>query len=296
METNSTSANDQFSLSRAALSNRGCAKSKFLSVKRHSCGDPPGPLSVLAVLVVVLLPAFTLAQEFPAFVQTETYSNMGWSIDTTRGWKFTVSAEIQVQKLAFWDSDPDGLDDAHPIGIWRDEDQVLLTSATVPAGTAAPLEGTFRWVPTQPVVLSPGKTYVIGAYWVSGSGDRTLGGGANTVFDARVTVTGGRGNSTTGLNFPWFAVAPQLNANFKAVPAPAPIIITDASLAGTRFTLRFRSAAGLTNWTVMGSSNLQGFTDDRTANSTITEPSPGIYQAVVELGGVGNKYFLRIAR
>jgi hypothetical protein len=37
-----------------------------------------------------------------------------------------------------------GLSEDHDVGIWRDEDQALLTSATVPAGTVAPLEGTFR--------------------------------------------------------------------------------------------------------------------------------------------------------
>ena len=60
-------------------------------------------------------------------------------------------------------------------------------------------------------------------------------------------------------------------------------------------TIHFTAAAGLTNWKVMGSNDLQAFTD-KTADSTITETSPGIYQAMVQVGGVGNKYFMRIAR
>jgi len=233
---------------------------------------------------------------FPAFVQTDTYSNLGWGVNTTRGWRFTVNEEIQVEELGFWDSGLDGLSQPHPVGIWRDADQALLTAATVPDGTAAPLEGTFRWVATQPVTLTPGNNYVIGAYWVSESPDMSLGLGENTVFDSRVTLTGGRGINTTGLSFPPQTVNVELNANFKAVPAPAPTIITSASLEGTTFTLLFTGEAGLTDWKVKGSSDPHGFADDWTANSTISETSPGNYQAVVELGSLSNTYFLRIER
>jgi len=234
--------------------------------------------------------------DFPAFVQTDTFSNLGWGVNTTRGWRFTVNEEIQVEELGFWDSGLDGLSQPHPVGIWRDADQALLTTATVPDSTAAPLEGTFRWVSTEPVTLTPGNTYVIGAYWLSGSPDTRLGLGENTVFDSRVTVTGGRGINTTGLSFPPPAVNIELNANFRAVVAPIPTIITNASLEGTTFTLVFTGEAGLIDWKVKGASQPHGFADDWTGNSTISETSPGIYQAIVELGSLNNEYFLRIER
>jgi hypothetical protein len=157
----------------------------------------------------------------PAFTQTQTLNNLGFGVNTTRGWAFTVSARIVVEQLGFWDeAGTAGLAEAHPIGVWSN-DGTLLTSATVPAGTAAPLEGTFRWIATSPVVLQPGTTYVIGAYWTAGSLDFRLQGGTNVVFDPRVTLTDGRSVNTTGLTFPSFAGAPiELNANFKATTAP----------------------------------------------------------------------------
>jgi len=125
-------------------------KTKSLSLSKQVCG-PPALLSVVAIFATLLLPTLTLAQEFPAFVQTRAYSNIGWSVDMTCGWLFTVRADIPVKKLGFRDNSLDGLSEDRPIAIWRDEDQALLTSTTVPAGTAAPLEDTFRWVATTPV-------------------------------------------------------------------------------------------------------------------------------------------------
>jgi len=52
----------------------------------------------------------------------------------------------------------------------------------------------------------------------------------------------------------------------------------------------------LTGWKVKGSNDLQTFSIDKTADSTITETSPGVYEALVELGSLGNRYFLRIER
>ena len=46
--------------------------------------------------------------------------------------------------------------------VW-DGAGTLLTSATVPAGTAAPLFGDFRTVPITPIVLPVGTGYTVGA-------------------------------------------------------------------------------------------------------------------------------------
>jgi hypothetical protein len=175
---------------------------------------------------LLLLPTLAAAQSFAAFTQDDTASNSGWSVNTTRGWTFTVSTPLVVEELGFWDSDLNGLAAAHDVGIWI-ADGTLLTSATVPAGTTAPLEGTFRFVPATSVMLSPGTTYVIGAYWPAFT-DTRLQSGENVVFDSRVTLGEGRAINTLGLAFPALSSAVELNANFKASPAQNSPPVADA--------------------------------------------------------------------
>ncbi len=187
---------------------------------------------VLAILLL-LAPALASAQSFPAFTQTDTYSNAGWGVNTTRGWSFTVSAPIVVEQLGFWDSSQDGLATSHGVGLWRG-DGTLLTSATVPAGTGGTLVGTFRWVPVAEVELSPGTTYVVGAYWSTGDPDMILGAGENVVFDSRVSRVEGRGINAPGLAYPPLVVAVEMTANFKARPSLTDVDDREAA----RFALR----------------------------------------------------------
>jgi hypothetical protein len=77
------------------------------------------------------------------------------------GFRFTVGAEdVTVTDLGFWDSGEDGLGEAHPVGIFQVTTQQLIVSATVPAGTASPLESGFRYATIEPTTLHAGTTYV----------------------------------------------------------------------------------------------------------------------------------------
>jgi hypothetical protein len=116
-------------------------------------------LLLLAVLPLMLAPGLGSAQTFPAFTQTDTYSNVGWGVSATRGWSFTVGSGIVVQQLGFWDSAKDGLATPHAVGLWRG-DGTLLSSAQVPAGTAATLDGTFRWACISYPLIKPGLMLV----------------------------------------------------------------------------------------------------------------------------------------
>lgn len=75
---------------------------------------------------------------------------------------------------------------------------------------------------------------------------------------------------------------------------PLVILVTETVIAGTQFTIRFSSVAGLTGFKVMGSTNLLTFPADKTAVSAISETSPGNYQAVVNISGLPPS-FLSIA-
>jgi len=87
--------------------------------------------------------------------------NAFYNYNSTLGWSFSVSIPVDVTALGYFDATGGGLHDAHPVGIF-DVAGNLLTSATVPMGTAGSLQGGFRFVPDS-YVLQPGN-YEIGAY------------------------------------------------------------------------------------------------------------------------------------
>ena len=80
----------------------------------------------------------------------------------TVGWEFTAQADLWVSELGFFDFGQDGLNISHDVGIW-DQDQQLIVSATVSDGTAAQLIGEYRYASVTPVLLEAGHTFVIGA-------------------------------------------------------------------------------------------------------------------------------------
>jgi hypothetical protein len=79
------------------------------------------------------------------------------------GWSFELSSPVQVDALGFFDKGNDGLFEEHEVGIWDSTGANLLTSGTVPAGTAGELEQSFRFVSVGQVTLSP-DIYVIGGF------------------------------------------------------------------------------------------------------------------------------------
>jgi hypothetical protein len=93
------------------------------------------------------------------------------------GWQFTPRATLRVSALGLFDNfdingggfPGDGFLEAHEIGIWSvaGSSYSLLSSATIPAGGAAPLADGFRYVEVAPVDLTPGLSYVIAARYPS---------------------------------------------------------------------------------------------------------------------------------
>jgi len=102
--------------------------------------------------------------------------DMGWTgtattnVDWTVGSYITVgAAPILVSALGYVDHDEDGLTDSHSVGIY-DAAQVLVASATVDAGVAAPLTNGWRYASlTAPVELAANSIYLI----VGDTGDGT---------------------------------------------------------------------------------------------------------------------------
>ncbi|HWB98337.1 MAG TPA: DUF4082 domain-containing protein [Bryobacteraceae bacterium] len=80
----------------------------------------------------------------------------------TLGFRFHVNQDLMVLALGYYDDAGDGLADQHDVGIF-DAYGNLLVSTTVAAGTVDPLVGQFRYQTINPIALTAGQVYTIGA-------------------------------------------------------------------------------------------------------------------------------------
>ena len=139
-------------------------------------------------------------------------------------------------RLGVFDSGGDGFANNHEVGLWIPNNDNLtgtfLLSATVPAGTVAPLIDGFRWVEIPPVLVSLGIRYSIGAYYSDGDVD-LLTTPAAPVFthDVGAVAQNGRFSVGPGLSFPNIFTSPPsegqlgdrfFEANFRYVVVPEP--------------------------------------------------------------------------
>lgn len=93
--------------------------------------------------------------------------------DDVVGFRVVVGATpMQVTSLGFYDAEGDGLAYSHRVGIYAVEDGSSVVSATVPAGTVAPLVDGFRYVELEgSFTLAAGATYVVLGYRSLTTGD-----------------------------------------------------------------------------------------------------------------------------
>ena len=68
----------------------------------------------------------------------------------------SISASTVINRLGFYDAGGDGLAETHTVGLylWDGSAYQLQTSATIPAATAATLDGGYRWVSIADYTLS----------------------------------------------------------------------------------------------------------------------------------------------
>src|ERR1039458_1856799 len=123
------------------------------------------PIIGAAVLCFALSPA--------AFAQTTNGSvlftpNVDLSAGTQNGYVgyiggvFLTSYDYwpQINYLGYYDNGGDGLVNSHTVSLW-DGNNNLVVSATVPAGTAAPLYDGYLWVQIPQTHISYNGWYVI---------------------------------------------------------------------------------------------------------------------------------------
>jgi len=164
-----------------------------------------------------------------------TFDGSGYTL----GFEFQLSAPVRVLSLGVYDHGRDGLEAAADVGLWSDDGAVaLLASATVAGGSAAALDGYFRYAAITPLLLLPGTRYVVGAA-LNGALATSLGIGEGNAgaFDPRVQAVIDR-SWDQGFDFPLgsdgVAGGAWLGANFQlaAVPEPAAPWLWAAGLLG----------------------------------------------------------------
>src|SRR5689334_3496981 len=99
------------------------------------------------------------ADEVPAYSFTDAATALDQQLSL--GFSFTALNNITVDSLGYYNYTGSGFLTAHTVGIF-DSNGDLLTSTTLAAGSADPLNAGFRYHSITPVTLAPGD-YVIAA-------------------------------------------------------------------------------------------------------------------------------------
>lgn len=178
----------------------------------------------------------------PAFLISNTAGDLLLNPPFTLGFQFSTNSAITVTSLGVFDSDQDGLNEQHPIGLW-DDAGTLLASAIVPDGSSGMLVNQFRYVSIAPILLNSGGVYRIGA--LDNGVDPLIGPGAATDFvtDMAISFLGNSfimGGTLTdpplgGTNPAFFG--PNFLFRTAAVPAPGVLGLLGTGLLGFGFIL-----------------------------------------------------------
>ncbi len=188
-----------------------------------------GRIAAWGVALLVAAPAFAV----PA-VDFTGQSGIGIA-GRTVGFQFTVDEDFVVTSLGLWDRDADGNEEDRPIGIW-DSSGAMIACETMPAGSATPLVGSFRYIRLDaPIIVSPGETYTIGAFYTVNAGGiahqatgLTTATGLNLVSAVASPIdflfqrpTGSFGSSQPGFFGPNLELTPLAEALPELEAAPA---------------------------------------------------------------------------
>ena len=109
-------------------------------------------------IIVSLLTGAAASADTPAFTSGGYLTNQPPSFTGTKGWAFanySVGSYMAITQLGVFDYGGDGLANSHTVGIWA-PDGTLLASATVLAGTAAPLVNGYRYTSITPLLIPAG--------------------------------------------------------------------------------------------------------------------------------------------
>ena len=195
-------------------------------------------LLVLSALLYPVAPAHS--QPVVSFSQRTLGGGFNGA-DQMQGWEFVPQVDLTVLKLGLYDGrSADGFQQAHSVAIW-DGNGDMITSALIPQGDSASLQGSFRYVDIPSTLLNAGETYVIGAFMPAPVTDYTvlweriaLTNGI-VAFDSRVEFVAYRAGPSPGaISFPqsrWVEYVGGFGPNFViAVPEPSTFALLSVML------------------------------------------------------------------
>jgi hypothetical protein len=202
--------------------------------------------TVFTALLVLTLVAASLPK---AVADTALISFSGGFLATSGsdqlyGWQFNVLTSINVTALGVGDEFSNGLSIAHDVGIFRTSDQALLTSTTVPSGTAATLDAGFRYVTLGSAVTLAPDNYVIAMTMPEGTEDRQsiANSSVTTTPEIQYVTSAFDGSMVLAFPDPGFNGAfaegmfgPNFQFNTQVVPEPSCLAFAGSSFCALGF-------------------------------------------------------------
>jgi hypothetical protein len=176
----------------------------------------------------------------------------------TLGWNFTVDENITLVQLGFYDHNGNGLADAHAIGLWSSGGS-LLRIVTIFDGVGDPSNGeltatNFRYRDVDPLLLTAGSTYHLGATYASSRDLYHFSGPSAFASIDQINVIGGVQQSG-GFAFPGRPIANStliVGPNFRIagdavapVPEPSAWALMIVGFGGAGVVLRRRRAVAV---------------------------------------------------
>ncbi len=174
------------------------------------------------------------------------------SSDGVSGWEFVAAESFTISALGYYDHPQIGFVDFHDVGLWQlsGANASLIAAARVEAGDTATLVGSFRYAAIEPLEITAGGTYVLGAIIGRGNGNSefdplAIPTASGWTHASQITQVAGRfgtinlpGGGFTDSNFPsdYGALSdpPILGPNFmliSAVPEPSSIFLLGSGIA-----------------------------------------------------------------
>jgi hypothetical protein len=208
--------------------------------------------------VFLVLAALSLALAFSGVSRVEastasfsvitlSFTGNSYTVPQSFGYVFTPNTHIDVTSLGFFDYYGTGLVESHEVGIFNSSG-TLLASATIPAGTIAPLEDRFRYIGITPLGLSAGQTYTAAAYVTStlDTVGYTTVSGVSVNPDISLPSFAARYIFASGLQLPTQTSGASstmyVGPNFQLVPLPPSVWLLGSGLLGLAVGRRFRKS------------------------------------------------------
>jgi len=197
-------------------------------------------LRSVAVAVFTLAAGTAAAQGSPAVTFDPAGGMVASPAGQNIGWRFDVLSSVTVVGLGWFDAAGDGLALSHQVGLWN-ASGTLLATATISAGTVAPLVGQFRTVGIGAVVLTAGESYTIGGHTSAGAaGDDPFYFNAPYALDPSIAYAGavysnftpsfGRPTQGSGATSGFFGPSLSVAPNVTATPEPATLALVGGGL------------------------------------------------------------------